>query len=420
MAFASLPEFLSQSSTVKAFNGLIIVLSVFLGIPSISFADCQVTLQWDSNPENSVTGYRLFQREEGNSYDYTRLAWQGPENQCTINGLKENTTYFFVVRAYVQNGDESGDSNEVRFWYDTNPPEQPALLTPENQAQDVELEPDLIASTFYDTDTGDYHSASHWQVFRSSDDRCVFDLFSDAFLEIMTLPPCILSESTEYYWTVQYRNQNGALSPPALFSVFTTETWAEDADKNGIADHQEINGFSDLDQNQVADAEQPEMKCVNTAAGSMQAGVSIGAGSSATSIEQIQSLLHTTLSTPNDTAVIMPAGLIGFKIIVSGIGVETTVEIFFSEPIPNPNEWLMYSPLTGYENYSENSSFSSDRRTIVCTLQDGGIGDMDGTANGYISALGGFGQIKDTAAVINGSDSSGGSSGSDCFIGSLF
>jgi hypothetical protein len=420
MAFASLHRFWPKSSTVKAFNSLIIVLSIFLGSPSISFADCQVKLQWDGNLENSVTGYRLFQREEGNSYDYTRHAWQGSENQCTITGLKENTTYLFVVRAYVQDGNESGNSNEVRFRYDTNPPEQPALQNPENQAQDVELEPDLIASPFYDTDTGDYHFASHWQVFRSGDDLCVFDLDSDAFLEIMTLPPCILSESTEYYWTVQYRNQNGTSSPPVPFSVFTTETWAADANKNGIADHQEIDGFSDLDQNQVADAEQPEMKCVNTAAGSMQAGVSIGGGSSATSIEQIQSLLHTTLNPPNDTAVILPAGLIGFKIVVSEIGVETTVEIFFSEPIPKPNEWLMYSPLRGYENYSENSSFSSDRRTIVCTLQDGGTGDMDGIANGYISALGGFGQIKDSAAVINGSGSSSGYSGNACFIGSLF
>ena len=40
--------------------------------------------------------------------------------------------------------------------------------------------------------------------------------------------------------------------------------------------------------------------------------------------------------------------------------------------------------------------------------------------NGYISMIGGFGQFSDTAAGLNGSGSSSGSSSSACFIGSLF
>lgn len=77
-----------------------------------------VTLAWDANMP-APDGYRVYQRIDGQSYDYTLPVWppdgsQQAETTCTIDGLTEGVTYYFVVRAYL-GPDESGDSNEVQF-----------------------------------------------------------------------------------------------------------------------------------------------------------------------------------------------------------------------------------------------------------------------------------------------------------------
>lgn len=70
-----------------------------------------MTLQWDANDPPPM-GYRLFQRVEGQPYDYTNPVCTTAGTICKISDLIEDTKYYFVVRAYdVHN--ESGDSNEV-------------------------------------------------------------------------------------------------------------------------------------------------------------------------------------------------------------------------------------------------------------------------------------------------------------------
>ncbi len=74
----------------------------------------QVTLAWDAN-DPTPDGYRLYQRTEGSSYDYSQAEWAGSGNGCTLDELNEGTQYYFVVRAY-DSGSESGDSNEVAYY----------------------------------------------------------------------------------------------------------------------------------------------------------------------------------------------------------------------------------------------------------------------------------------------------------------
>ena len=62
----------------------------------------------------SPYGYRIYQRIDGQVYDYSEPVWTGSNTSCTIYNLNYDTTYFFVVRAYV-GIDESGDSNEISF-----------------------------------------------------------------------------------------------------------------------------------------------------------------------------------------------------------------------------------------------------------------------------------------------------------------
>jgi chitinase len=95
----------------------ILILLLLVIIPIICQADYQVTLQWDAN-NPAPEGYQVYGREEGQNYDYDNPWWQGDQTftQCTLDGLDESKTYFFVVRAYAGD-DVSGDSNEVRYAY---------------------------------------------------------------------------------------------------------------------------------------------------------------------------------------------------------------------------------------------------------------------------------------------------------------
>lgn len=96
---------------------LCFMILFLIGLPLTSRADSEVTLQWDANSQNPE-GYMVFGHEEGQDYDYETPWWQGDGSftQCTIDGLDESKTYYFVVRAFAGD-DVSADSNEVRYAY---------------------------------------------------------------------------------------------------------------------------------------------------------------------------------------------------------------------------------------------------------------------------------------------------------------
>jgi hypothetical protein len=91
-----------------------VALIIFLTIlfPSMAIAR-DVTLAWDANTDSNLAGYRLYARESAQAYDYSDHEWQGTAIQCTVRGFDEYESYYFVVRAYDRDGNESGDSNEV-------------------------------------------------------------------------------------------------------------------------------------------------------------------------------------------------------------------------------------------------------------------------------------------------------------------
>ena len=91
---------------------LLFVFIIVLFVRSEAFAVIDFTLAWDAS--SGADGYRLFYREDGQSYTYNSPAWEGPGTTCTIYGLDDNTTYHFVVRAYNAEG-ESGNSNELTY-----------------------------------------------------------------------------------------------------------------------------------------------------------------------------------------------------------------------------------------------------------------------------------------------------------------
>jgi len=85
---------------------------LFFSILNSSAAN-QVSLEWDPNSETDLDGYRVFCREQNQSYDYANPSWEGTDNYCTIYNLDETKAYCFVARAFDIEGFESGNSNEV-------------------------------------------------------------------------------------------------------------------------------------------------------------------------------------------------------------------------------------------------------------------------------------------------------------------
>ncbi len=77
----------------------------------------EVTLAWNSNSDPNLDGYKIFFRQAGDSYNYNHPDWAGnhTETTCTIYGLDDNSTYYFVARAVDVEGNESADSDEVCY-----------------------------------------------------------------------------------------------------------------------------------------------------------------------------------------------------------------------------------------------------------------------------------------------------------------
>ena len=93
-------------------SGIVIFLGLLVCLPVVAFA-AEVTVAWDPNTP-TPDGYRLYQRLEGQTYDYTDSVWEGTDVTTTIYDLADGQRYYFVVRAYT-GAYESADSNEITF-----------------------------------------------------------------------------------------------------------------------------------------------------------------------------------------------------------------------------------------------------------------------------------------------------------------
>ena len=93
---------------------VLLLLVVFLCPPTLAHG-FNLSFAWDANTDADLAGYRVFYRQAGQTYDYSHPAWQGTAIDCTISGFSENTTYYFVSRAYDTYGNESENSVELCY-----------------------------------------------------------------------------------------------------------------------------------------------------------------------------------------------------------------------------------------------------------------------------------------------------------------
>ncbi len=102
---------------------IIYLLTIVIALPAMAIAECEVTFEWSPQGDTGqLAGYMIFCRESGEDYDYDNPIWEGDSSfsQCTINGLDESKTYYFVIRSVDQWDNQSYDSPEVEYSYNSS------------------------------------------------------------------------------------------------------------------------------------------------------------------------------------------------------------------------------------------------------------------------------------------------------------
>ncbi|MBW1899139.1 MAG: hypothetical protein JRI61_08775 [Deltaproteobacteria bacterium] len=102
-------------NSISRKNTLFTIYLFLILILPIQAHSADVTLAWDKNRESNIAGYRLFSRLNNQGYDFMNPDWEVSGTQCTITGLKDETDYYFVIRAITTAGHQSGNSNEVLY-----------------------------------------------------------------------------------------------------------------------------------------------------------------------------------------------------------------------------------------------------------------------------------------------------------------
>ena len=156
----------------------------------------------------------------------------------------------------------------------------------------------------------------------------------------------------------------------------------------------------DLNNDGVPDIRQPQLKLVNTAEG--QGQLCLAGSDNVTSIETLRSLdidrIEDGIGKPDS----VPYGLISFRFFIDNPGESAYVSVYSSEPAAANARWYKHDLANGWQDYTDNVTFSQDRKTATIRLTDGGPGDADGAVNGVIvdpSGLAAYSESDDSSDI---------------------
>jgi len=94
--------------------------------PCLAFA-ATVDFGWDANTEQDLAGYRLYQATTSGSYTKGTFIAEIPKPAVAYSlAAVPDGTYFWVLTAFDQTGNESGWSNEVTATIDETAPAPPS------------------------------------------------------------------------------------------------------------------------------------------------------------------------------------------------------------------------------------------------------------------------------------------------------
>jgi hypothetical protein len=321
-----------------------------------------------------------------------------------------------------QDPDNDGLDNLGEYLNGSSPEEQtegpgiPVLISPDDGATGVPLEPELITD-YENPDLSVTHYATRWQIAGDpSFETILFDIVSNTNLTNVLVPRLITDKEKTCYFRVCYHDYNNiAWMWSETGSFTTTADSLADQNENGIPDNQELpeDAESDLDENGKNDPEQDGMKCVL-----LSDDVTVICFECTENIRQMDCLRRmddTATQLETDNGLDLPFGLFGFRAFLEDPDQPAVVTVFSSEPFAEDSRWLKYDSVDGYHDFSGYAQFGGDMMSVRLTFTDGGPGDADGCANGIIVDPSGPEGAANTGSIKIGGSGSGG-----CFIQSVF
>jgi hypothetical protein len=101
-------------SLMRSFTICIILISLVIFPSTVRplFSDASVTLSWNQNDEEDLSGYRVYYGLTSGQYDFIEEA--SSDTFLTLSSL-ENVRYYFAVTAYDLAGNESDYSEEISW-----------------------------------------------------------------------------------------------------------------------------------------------------------------------------------------------------------------------------------------------------------------------------------------------------------------
>jgi hypothetical protein len=414
------------------------VFLVVLLLPNKADATATVRLELDSSDGGIVKGHKVFVREEGRKYDFTKPVWQGSDSFCTINNLGVGVTYYFIARTYDEEGNVSRNSNEIKFQRNIAA-SSPAPDSSDNgnesgpedgddnpQSSSLKIGPHLVSDALDQAilESGQLAS-TQWRIYRQSDDFWIFDATVTPATTEIQVPRLILEQDVPYYFVARHIVSTSQNINPSQSSQWTlkqnyinTNLMAEDANNDGIPDGQEADPELDIDADGTPDALQKNIRCIKAAAGEGNIGIGLlGNDHNVTSVDAMETVSLDELP-KEDMAVApeMPFGLVNIRLLVNNPGAQAKLTVYLSPSTYPAGQylWYRYDTIYGWRDHSTFiSTLTDDKGPLVLKVTDGGDGDADGVQNGVVV-------IQSGPATSHSEGIGGGGTSRACFINSLF
>ncbi len=265
------------------------------------------------------------------------------------------------------------------------PPETPSIsgLTPDSAFPLSQF--NLAISSFNDPDSIDGASAVGIRI-EGPLDGGVQGVVFERHLQLvgsreLVLPRPLLDPGTGYTISARYVDSSGQVSEYSGPFAFTTAAVdPNDADDNGVEDRAEVTGFFDVNSDGIDDSTQRISVYKNAENGDVMGIFSTqGNINRISTLSQTEALAASPADVPN---IVFPFGVVGYRTDDLAVGQSIGAFYYVNFFHPGADQFLQYDPTEGFVDLTADAGPFGEGRTI--TYVDGGLGDLDGVANGRI------------------------------------